>query len=101
MSTFRDLIEPAPRLRRSVIDDVTGNPVVTSTPTGDLVQRSSILPVGRDDDGNLVPAVPQAVFNAISHPARRQMLDLLLVSQRSVNAIAEHFQMSRPAVSQT
>jgi DNA-binding transcriptional ArsR family regulator len=40
------------------------------------------------------------VFGAISHPARRQMLDLLLVSDRAVNTIAGHFQMSRPAVSQ-
>jgi DNA-binding transcriptional ArsR family regulator len=42
----------------------------------------------------------QAVFGAISHPARRQMLDLLVEADRSVNAIAGHFQMSRPAVSQ-
>jgi DNA-binding transcriptional ArsR family regulator len=40
------------------------------------------------------------VFGAISHPARRRMLDLLVETDRSVNAIAEHFQMSRPAVSQ-
>jgi DNA-binding transcriptional ArsR family regulator len=40
------------------------------------------------------------VFTAISHPARRQMLDLLAEADRSVNAIAGHFQMSRPAVSQ-
>ena len=40
------------------------------------------------------------VFGAISHPARRQMLDLLVESDRSVNTIAGHFEMSRPAVSQ-
>jgi len=40
------------------------------------------------------------VFAAIGHPARRRMLDLLLESDRSVNRIAGHFQMSRPAVSQ-
>lgn len=40
------------------------------------------------------------VFTAISHPARRQMLDLLAQDDSSVNAIAGHFQMSRPAVSQ-
>ncbi len=40
------------------------------------------------------------VFTAISHPARRQMLDLLAVSDHSVNIIAGHFKMSRPAVSQ-
>jgi DNA-binding transcriptional ArsR family regulator len=42
----------------------------------------------------------QDVFGAISHPARRQMLDLLVEADRSVNTIAGHFQMSRPAVSQ-
>lgn len=42
----------------------------------------------------------QDVFGAISHPARRHMLDLLAVSDHSVNAIAGHFKMSRPAVSQ-
>jgi DNA-binding transcriptional ArsR family regulator len=42
----------------------------------------------------------QAVFGAISHPARRRMLDLLRDSENSVNAIAAHFKMSRPAVSQ-
>lgn len=40
------------------------------------------------------------VFDAISHPARRQMLDLLAAADSSVNAIAGHFKMSRPAVSQ-
>ena len=40
------------------------------------------------------------VFGAISHPARRRMLDLLVEADRSVNALAGHFQMSRPAVSQ-
>ena len=40
------------------------------------------------------------VFGAISHPARRRMLDLLVEADRSVNTIAGHFKMSRPAVSQ-
>jgi DNA-binding transcriptional ArsR family regulator len=40
------------------------------------------------------------VFGAISHPARRHMLDLLAEADRSVNTIAGHFNMSRPAVSQ-
>lgn len=40
------------------------------------------------------------VFGAISHPARRRMLDLLVESDRSVNGIASEFPMSRPAVSQ-
>ena len=45
------------------------------------------------------PAQPE-VFAAISHPARRQMLDLLVEGDRPVNAIAANFEMSRPAVSQ-
>lgn len=40
------------------------------------------------------------VFAAISHRARRQMLDMLSESERSVGVIATHFEMSRPAVSQ-
>jgi DNA-binding transcriptional ArsR family regulator len=40
------------------------------------------------------------VFGAISHPARRHILDLLAETDRSVSALAGHFQMSRPAVSQ-
>jgi DNA-binding transcriptional ArsR family regulator len=40
------------------------------------------------------------VFGAIRHPARRRMLDLLALADRSVSTIAGHFQMSRPAVSQ-
>jgi DNA-binding transcriptional ArsR family regulator len=40
------------------------------------------------------------VFGAISHPARRHMLDLLGEADHSVNVIAGHFKMSRPAVSQ-
>src|SRR6516165_12167363 len=42
----------------------------------------------------------QDVFGAISHPARRRMLDLLVEADRSVNTIAGQFEMSRPAVSQ-
>lgn len=40
------------------------------------------------------------VFTAISHRARRQVLDLLTEAERSVGDIAAHFEMSRPAVSQ-
>lgn len=40
------------------------------------------------------------VFMAISHKARRQMLDLLTQGERPVGDIAAHFSMSRPAVSQ-
>ena len=48
-----------------------------------------------------VTAEPEPdVFAAISHPARRQMLDLLALEDHNVNALAGHFAMSRPAVSQ-
>ena len=40
------------------------------------------------------------VFAAISHRARRQMLDLLCENTRSVGDLAAHVEMSRPAVSQ-
>lgn len=40
------------------------------------------------------------VFTAISHRARRYMLDLLAEDEKSVSDIAVHFTMSRPAVSQ-
>ena len=36
-------------------------------------------------------AQSQDVFAAISHPARRQMLDLLAEQQRSVTVLAGHF----------
>lgn len=41
-----------------------------------------------------------AIFGAISHPARRRMLDLLVEGERPVHALAGEFEMSRPAVSQ-
>lgn len=41
-----------------------------------------------------------AVFAAISHPARRRILDLLATDDRPVKTIAEQFAMSRPAISQ-
>lgn len=40
------------------------------------------------------------VFSAISCPARRQILDLLVEGDKPVKKIAEHFEMSRPAISQ-
>ncbi len=40
------------------------------------------------------------VFGAISHSARRRMLDLLADGDRPVKAIAAKFEISRPAVSQ-
>jgi DNA-binding transcriptional ArsR family regulator len=40
------------------------------------------------------------IFEAISHPARRRVLDLLADGDRPVKAIAVNFDMSRPAISQ-
>src|SRR4051812_24170569 len=48
----------------------------------------------------VVPDSRSDVFAAISHPARRRMLDLLAEGDRSVSAVAGRFEMSRPAVSQ-
>ena len=45
----------------------------------------------------VIPNREPDVFAAISHPARRRMLDLLIETARSVNALAGHFQMSRPS----
>jgi DNA-binding transcriptional ArsR family regulator len=49
-----------------------------------------VMPADRESD----------VFTAISHQARRRMIELLADDERSVNDIAAHFEMSRPAVSQ-
>jgi len=48
----------------------------------------------------LTPDRESDVFTAISHRSRRQMIELLTESTRSVSDIAAHFEMSRPAVSQ-
>jgi DNA-binding transcriptional ArsR family regulator len=48
---------------------------------------------------NARPQEPE-VFDAISSPVRRQILDLLSEGECPVNGIASHFEMSRPAISQ-
>lgn len=63
----------SPLLRRSVLDDVTGNPLITSAPTGEVRQRASLLPLGVNDSGRVTLAVPQMAFDAIDYaraPAR-------------------------------
>ncbi|MCE6992025.1 helix-turn-helix transcriptional regulator [Dyadobacter sp. CY323] len=40
------------------------------------------------------------VFQAISDPTRRQIIDLISRKSMNLNAIADNFQISRPAVSQ-
>jgi len=39
------------------------------------------------------------VFQAIADPVRREIIDLLAKEQLTVNTIAEHFDISRPAIS--
>ena len=39
------------------------------------------------------------VFQAISDPTRRDIIDLLAQQPMNLNAIAEHFEISRPAIS--
>jgi len=39
------------------------------------------------------------VFQAIADPTRRQIIDLLAHQAMNLNAIAEHFDISRPAIS--
>lgn len=46
------------------------------------------------------PESQQDVFVAIAHPARRRILDLVAEAELSVTAIAGHFEISRPAISQ-
>ena len=40
------------------------------------------------------------VFQAIADPTRREIMVLLVKSPRNLNAIASHFDISRPAISQ-
>ena len=39
------------------------------------------------------------VFQAIADPIRREIIDLLATEARTVNEVADHFAISRPAVS--
>ncbi|MCJ2085501.1 hypothetical protein MKK88_05765 [Methylobacterium sp. E-005] len=50
-----------------MLDDVTGNPLITSAPTGEVRQRASLLPLGVTDDGKMTLAVPQMAFDAIDY----------------------------------
>lgn len=42
----------------------------------------------------------EAVFSALAHPVRRRVILLLLDAERTAGAIAEEFEISRPAVSE-
>lgn len=50
-------------------------------------------------DMNTTPLSPD-VFRAVSDPTRRQILDLLIATERSVTEIRGSFSMSQPAISQ-
>lgn len=40
------------------------------------------------------------LFGALSNPTRRDILDLLLDGEQTVQVIAQHFDMARPSVSE-
>ncbi|WP_024806057.1 helix-turn-helix transcriptional regulator [Nocardia sp. BMG51109] len=44
--------------------------------------------------------VTDQVFAALANPTRREILDLLLAGEQTVQAIAERFDMARPSVSE-
>jgi DNA-binding transcriptional ArsR family regulator len=46
-----------------------------------------------------MPAQTLDVFQVIADPSRRQMMQLLSKESMTINALAENFDMSRPAVS--
>lgn len=48
----------------------------------------------------MAPDLRRDIFQAIADPNRRQIIDLLSKEPMTLNAIAEKFQISRPAVSQ-
>lgn len=48
----------------------------------------------------MAPDLRRDIFQAIADPNRRQIIDLLSKEPMTLNAIAEKFQISRPAISQ-
>jgi DNA-binding transcriptional ArsR family regulator len=48
----------------------------------------------------MLPAMGEAAFQALAEPRRRAMLRLVRDGPRSVNEIAEHFDITQQAVSQ-
>lgn len=47
----------------------------------------------------MIPSPHTDPFQAIADPSRRQILQLLGKEKRTINSLAENFDMSRPAVS--
>ena len=83
------------------IDDAAGDPWARASKPIRLPSYLTRKIFLTNIDGMVVtPDRERDIFAAISHPARRRMLDLLVEADHSVSAIAGHFQMSRPAVSQ-
>jgi DNA-binding transcriptional ArsR family regulator len=58
------------------------------------------MSTAKKEANRLAQAGETDVFNAIAHPVRRQLLDLLAERDQTVKALAEPFAMSRPAISQ-
>ncbi len=48
----------------------------------------------------MAPEIRRDIFQAIADPNRRQIIDLLSKEPMTLNAIADKFHISRPAVSQ-
>jgi len=48
----------------------------------------------------MAPEVRRDIFQAIADPNRRQIIDLLAKEPMTLNAIADNFHISRPAISQ-
>jgi DNA-binding transcriptional ArsR family regulator len=72
-------------------------------PQADPGLEPGSAPESRRDSGPGFPgAAPEldAVFQALAHPVRRGILDLLREGERTVGELAEPFPYSRPAISQ-
>jgi DNA-binding transcriptional ArsR family regulator len=50
--------------------------------------------------GGVSPQHARRIFFAVSDPTRRGILDLLLISERSVSELVRPFRISQPAISQ-
>lgn len=48
----------------------------------------------------MVAVAHDSVFSALANPVRRRVLELLVEGPRTAGAIAEQFELSRPAVSE-
>lgn len=75
--------------------DLTRKPLLTynrDVPEQKFLRRAPIVKTVRQADMD--------AFTAIAHPARRQLLDLLVEEGQSVSQLAARFSTTRPAISQ-